>query len=230
MAQSPREKLLHERQRIQEYGKDGTLPQETTDALLEWATALDPDNDTDSYVGPNDEADDFAVLTVQSYLREMRKVAERAYPELLDLDAETFNQMIAAMQTGDNPHVKDDGLAKTTLDVTASAARTFFWYFDVCHPEDVGLYGAASDPKHDEDDIFTKDEVRALRTEVEGARNRAILEMLLNTGQRISAIQGLRVGDVDLDGGWFCLNTDHGALKGAAQRGETDHSWERNRT
>lgn len=219
MAQSPQKKLQHELNRIEKYGENGKLPYKTTDALIEWSSALNPEDDNFEYVNEKGESQEFAVLTVQTYLREMRKFAERACSDLLDVPPAEFNSEIDAMESGENPHVKDEGLAKQTLMVTQSAAQTFYWYFDLAHPDEIKVYGKPSNSKHDEADLFTRDEVQALRDSVEGARNRAILEMLLNTGQRISAIQGLRIRDIDVDAGYFYLNTDRSGLKGADRRG-----------
>jgi integrase len=219
MAQSPEKKLQHELNRIKTYGDEGELSRQTTNALLEWSSALRPDVDNHEYVDENGEKKELAVQTVQSYLREMRKFAERARPRLLEVTPSTFNDEIDAMETGENQHVKNDGLAKTTLMVTQSAAQTFYWYFDVAHPDEINVYGVRSASQHDEDDLFTREEVQALRANVEGTRNRALLEMFLNTGQRISAIQGLRIKDVNVAAGYFYLNTGRSGLKGAERRG-----------
>ncbi|WP_458207329.1 tyrosine-type recombinase/integrase [Haladaptatus sp. NG-SE-30] len=220
MAQGPIKKLNSERTRIEQYGENGTLPRDTTDALLEWASALHPHEPEYEYVTPDDEPKTLAIATVQSYLRSMRKVAERALPNLLETDPDTFNDAIDAMQTGENPNVKAGGLAKTTLGITQSAARTFFWYFELAHPNEINAYGELATPKHDEDHLFSREDIQELRTHIEGRRNRALLELLLNTGQRISAIQGLRIKDIDLEAGTFSLNTEREGLKGAAHRAE----------
>jgi integrase len=150
----------------------------------------------------------------------MRKVAERAFPKLLAITPERFNAEMEAMHDGSNANVKSGGLAKTSIQKTQSAARTFVWYHDLGRPDDIMVFGKPSEPKHDEGDMFTRDDVQALREHVTEPRNRAILEMFLNTGQRISAIQGLRIGDVDTEAGWFTLNTERDGLKGAAGRSE----------
>jgi len=219
MAQSLSDKFRHEIERISKYHETGALPEETTAALLEWATALDPSNSSHEYVDANGDAREFAVGTAQSYLREMRKFAERARPRLLEVSPTQFNAEIDAMWRGDNDHVKQGGLSKTTLAVTQSAARSFFWYFDIADPEEIEVYGPSTEPKHDQADLLTSEDVRALRSEIQNERNRAILEMLLHTGQRISVIQGLRIRDVDTESGYFHLNTERGDLKCAEQRG-----------
>jgi len=217
MAQGPVKKLNSERTRIEQYGDDGTLPRETTDALLEWSTALHPHEPEFEYVTPDGESETFAIATVEAYLREMRKVAERVSPELLQLDAETFNDAMDAIRTGSNPNVREGGLARNTIIVTQSAGRTFFWYFQITHPDEITVYGKR-DTTYDDADLFSREDVQALRENVEGPRNRALLELLLNTGQRISAIQGLRLKDVDLTNEILMLNTDREGLKGAAER------------
>lgn len=218
MAQGPVKKLQSERARIKLYGDNGTLPRQTTDALLEWASALHPHESESEFSWPDGEPKEFAIGTVQCYLREMRKVAERAIPELLEVNPETFNAEIDAMNAGTNPNVPDSGLAKTSLMQTQSSARTFFWYHGIAHPEEITVYDKPSEPLHDESDLFSRADIQALREHVEGPRNRALLEMLLNTGQRISAIQGLRIKDFEAEKGWFYLNTEREGLKGAADR------------
>lgn len=219
MAQDPEKKLQHELNRLDQYRDDDTLPKETVNALIEWAHALHPDSEEFEYRNSGGESPDFAVGTVETYLREMRKFAERACPELLTVSPQEFNDEIDAMRKGGNDDVKDGGLAKTTLAITQSAGRAFYEYFDSGDPTEVIVYGESSNPKHDEDDLFTQDDIRALRESVEGKRNRAILEMLLNTGQRISAIQGLRIKDINLETGCFLLNTNREGLKKAERRG-----------
>lgn len=212
-------KLHSERTRIERYGEDGTLPRATTDALLEWSSALHPNEPTHAFVWPDGEPGEFAIGTVQGYLREMRKVVERAFPELLTVEPAQFNDEMDAMHTGENPYVPEGGLAKTSLMKTQCAARTFFWYHGISPPDEIIVYGQPSEPKHDEADLLTRADVLALRAHVEGIRNRALLEMFLNTGQRISAIQGLRIMDVDVEHNAFYLNTEWEGLKGAEKRG-----------
>lgn len=190
-------KLQSERDRIEQFGLEGTLPRQTTDALLEWASALHPHENEYSFTWPNGEPGEFAISSVDTYLREMRKVAERAIPELLNTTPDAFNTTIDRMRSGENPNVPEGGLSKTTLGVTQSAARTFFWYFDIAHPDEIETYGVPSKPLHDEEDLLNRQDIRALREHVEGLRNRALLEMFLNTGQRITAIQSLRIKDID---------------------------------
>lgn len=112
MAQGPVKKLKSERQRIRRYEANGTLPGRTTSALLEWSTAMHPGESEFQYIGPDGVQNEFAISTVQGYLREMRKVAERAFPDLLSVDPDAFNEEMDAMNVGNNPNVQEGGLKK----------------------------------------------------------------------------------------------------------------------
>jgi integrase len=71
----------------------------------------------------------------------------------------------------------------------------------------------------DERDMFTIEEVKALREACDNPRDCCLLELLLNTGQRIRAIQTLRVKDVDIENDVYWLNSDVNGLKGAEKNG-----------
>jgi integrase len=77
----------------------------------------------------------------------------------------------------------------------------------------------------DPDDILTHEEIEAIRREVDASvnpiRDRALLEMLIYTGQRIRALQTLRIKDVNADEspGYVLLNDEIEGLKRATQRG-----------
>lgn len=68
--------------------------------------------------------------------------------------------------------------------------------------------------------MFTKEEIQALREGCNNTRDRCLLELLVYTGQRIRALQTLRIKDIDLDDGVYYLNTDELGLKGAEKTGK----------
>jgi integrase len=70
----------------------------------------------------------------------------------------------------------------------------------------------------DERDMFSADEVQAIRDEAKrrGSRDACLVDLLLYTGQRRSAILNLRLRDVNVEEGTFYLNEDAGDLKGAS--------------
>lgn len=64
--------------------------------------------------------------------------------------------------------------------------------------------------------MFTVDEIQAMRDVISTPRERCVFELLAYTGQRIRAIQTLRIKDIDLDQKVLYLNEDDGGLKGAS--------------
>jgi hypothetical protein len=70
-----------------------------------------------------------------------------------------------------------------------------------------------------EDEMYTDEEVQALRNACKTHRESALLDMLLYTGQRVRAIQSLRIKDVDVEAGAsgkLYLRDDIDGLKGAS--------------
>jgi integrase len=140
--------------------------------------------------------------------------------DLLSGDVEAINEYMADRHA--------DGLSTNSLIKYQSAARAFINALEVdADPDDVDTYTPDDTPRHDQRDLFTEDEVFALRDAAgrtqNPTRNRAFLELLIFTLQRVTALLTLRVGDVDLEDGAIYLNADydaeHGGLKGALRRG-----------
>lgn len=81
--------------------------------------------------------------------------------------------------------------------------RILYRYHDDLGIDDeaIWLANARTHNPVDERDMYTSDEIHALRANAINDRDRALLDLLIYTGQRISAIQSLRVKDIDLDAG-----------------------------
>lgn len=228
MATTQRERLDREKQRVESLADDGSITTECRDALFELADALDEATVRHETTDGDGNTLELAPGTVQNYLAKLRIVATD-HLDLLDTTAEEFN---AAM---DARHDNHDN-AKTTLKHFQGAGKHFFRYFDGLgvDPDDIKLFSATSPPRHDEADLFTEGEVAALRRACGQSgwpvRNRALLELLIFTGQRITALITLRIKDVELNppgednNSYIYLNDDHaretgGGLKGALVRG-----------
>lgn len=78
------------------------------------------------------------------------------------------------------------------------------------------------DTKLDERDVFTQDDLQNLRDSITHPRERPLFEMLVFTGQRITAPRTLRRRHVkpDEDNGIFYLNDDADGLKDAEKNGK----------
>lgn len=211
MATTPRDRLEREKKRIENLDDS-----DIADALLELADALDAEKARAKWFDSDGRHKDHPPRTVERYVQGLRMLAEDGV-DLLDVSAEEFNAVIDGIHD-------DDGLAKTTLQGYQTGARKFYRYHDLgVDPDDIHVYKERSKPRHDEQDMFEQAEVEALRDacgETQNPlRNRALLELLVFTGQRIRALVTLRLKDVDTDDGYLFLNDEVEGLKGARKRG-----------
>jgi len=226
MATTPRERVEREKGRIETLADEGTITDDCADALAEYAVALDDAKVARKLRDEDGNVREYAPRTVEAYLRGLRITAESGL-DLLSASADEFNAAIDMMHD-------DEGKAKTTLMPYQVAAKHFYRYHDLdADPDAIHVYSERSEPRHDETDIFSPDEVAALRRACGAtgspARNRALLELLIFTGQRITALLTLRVKDVELNPSgdtntaYIYLNDDYddeqGGLKGALARG-----------
>lgn len=230
MATTPRERLARERDRLDRLADEGTISTECHAALTEWATALDDQTVSEKYITEDGETVTNKPRTIEGYLRSLRiTITDTDWDPLAD-DVDGFNDAM--------DHFHDEaGKSKATLATYQAAAESFYGYHrDLgVDPADIVNFTPDSSPRHDETDMFDEAEVDALRRacgETQNPlRNRALLELLIFTGQRITALLTLRVKDVrpdeerGLEGnrGYIYLNdeyeAEHGGLKGALRRG-----------
>ncbi|WP_256298919.1 site-specific integrase [Haloarchaeobius salinus] len=141
---------------------------------------------------------------------DLRLSAERADTPLVDMDREDVDALLFEYK-----HNYD--MAEGTLRNYRKAFRKFFRYHDREWAEDIEI-GAIPDREVDADKTLDEDEIGRLRESADHPRNKALLEMLLDTGLRISAVGTLRVQDVDLNGraGTVTLNQEAVGRKGAS--------------
>lgn len=206
MATTPRDRLDNELGKV----TDGPL----ADRLATYADALDTDNRRVTATDGEDDPYDCQPRTVEAYHRAVRIAAESLDLEAADADA-----------INDRLHDLADTREDATMVTYQAALRAFYHVHDDLgvDPDALVTFNPDHNPRHDEQDMFTEDEVFALRKAVmrtaNPIRNRALFELLVYTGQRIRAIVTLRYGDVDTDAGAFYLNDQVDGLKGALQRG-----------
>lgn len=222
MATTPRDRLDRELEKVRNHADGGNITADCRDRLLEYADALDDETISNKYRDRNGNVKTMSARTVEAYLRNLRIVAVGGF-DLLDCDADAVNDEM------DRIHDHEDK-SKSTLAAYQSAAQAFYRYHDDLgvDADDINIFSEKSDPKHDERDMFEESDVRALRRACGQSgmpvRNRALLELLIFTGQRIRALLTLRIKDVDAQDGYIYLNEDAdraggGGLKGATRRG-----------
>jgi len=215
MARSGRERLDHQRELLRERRGD-EITDADAEALLEYSFALDDDRASHTYRDADGDRRTYAPRSVETYLKNLRIIAERDGVELIALTPAGINEIVEQLHD-------DEGLARSTCNGYLVAAKKFVRYHDLGDPDDLATMAEPTTPRHDETDMFSEDEVDRLRRACGQTgwpvRNRAFLELLIFTGQRMSALLTLRVGDVDPGEGYLYLNDDAADLKGATKRG-----------
>lgn len=216
MATSPRERLDRELERIDSLEEQGELPDGLHPKLYRFARTLDKANTAHRMKDRHGDTVALEPRSVEVYLRCLRIVTTGGL-DLLSDGASEFNALMDAWN-------ESGKRSKRTLNTYQAAARRFYRCFDLgVDPSDITTFRAEALPKHDEADMFTEDEVWALRRACGRTRmptrNRAFLELLIFSGQRIRALLTLRRRDVDVETGHLYLNDEVDGLKGALRRG-----------
>lgn len=208
---------------IAERVADGTITAAAGERLEEFAAALDDATTEHTYHDRDGTPTTMSPRTIEAYLRCIRLTAAAGI-DPLDTSADAISDQLTAFHD-------DAGKSRSTVGTYAAAFQAFYRYFNDLgiDPDAIEFHTTRSPSKYDETDMFTEDEVAALRDACgetrNPVRNRAFLELLIFTGQRLTALLTLRVGDVDLDGerGYIHLNDDYdaayGGMKNALARG-----------
>lgn len=154
--------------------------------------------------------------TLKAWCNRLRLVAERLDSDLTEATTDDINRLWDDILSGDHPDVKDSGLSPNTVTSQQSTVRVFFEYHDQLNVESEELSVIAPEKNNvDERDVFTGDEIDAMRDVIDHPRDLCVFDLLVYTGQRLRAVQTLRVKDIDLDNGTFYLNDEADGLKGA---------------
>lgn len=221
MARTPREKFIRERDRCRNITDD-----DVADALgHQYADALDPEYNHSQVPQPTENGgvkrESKANGTATNHLYPLRCAHERGL-DLLGADAETVNTFMRELVTEPEHRRTDlvdyDGfIQKGTGKNWQDALRGFYRFCtepgvaddrpDVAvewPANDIIRFTEKSTPKHDEGDMPEQADLDAMREACLAGQNtrrdRAFVELVAGTGQRVTALVTLRVGDVYLDG------------------------------
>lgn len=195
-------------------GPTDSITEADADAIKEFCDAKDPQVVTvTDHTGDKSKSDS----TLARYANLLKRTAHMADFPLTDATADDVNGFIDDLLSGAAPDVKDGGLSEGTVKTFQSTYRRFYEYHDNVgiEKEEISMFTNTTTPV-DERDLFTKEEIDAIRDAASHPRDKALVDLLLYTGQRLSAILNLRLKDVDPDEGVFYLNDDAGELKGAS--------------
>lgn len=211
MAKSMRERYETARERIR---IDDDVSDKERELILEFLDANDPHRNTCQM--PDCKTKSYGTLA--RYARGLCRVARDLELDLTETTVNDINGLMNAYLNGDAESVKDEGLASNSVRNFQGPIRRFYLYHDDLGIDRDDIHFA--DTNHtpvDERDMFSAEEVQALRDEARqrGPRDGCLIDLLLYTGQRRSAVLNLRLKDMKPNEGIFYLNEDDGDLKGA---------------
>jgi integrase len=177
-----------------EAAETGAIAEEDADLLLEFLDACD-----ENVFGTQaPEVGTKAYSTLAAYAQNPRLTAAAAETPLAALTAGELNQVYSDM---------GKRLTGNTVQQRQSSARVFYRYHSELGVDPDAIHIVKSEPSAvDPRDLFTRDEIDAMHAVIDNPRDRAIVDMCLYTGQRIRALQTLKVTDVDVEEGRFYLN------------------------
>ena len=209
---SPEKVLGRNRKRLSSAAETGDV----SEGDFEYITALLDAFDERKPTTPKPEGDRHRELrTLGQWSNRLRTMATRLDGELTDASPSEINTLLRDMAEGKPPAVKDAGLATNTMNGYSSTLRIFYGFHDLEPTKDEIATFSTEKQAVDERDMFTAEEIDRMREAVDHPRNQCIFELLIYTGQRIRALQTLRIKDIDLEDGTFHLNDEDGGLKGA---------------
>lgn len=195
----------------------GDVSEEDAAAIRDLLDALDPEVPGTVFRANGNGRETKEPKTLSNYTGRLRLAATETDGPLLDQTTESINQLMAEMASGDANVAPDDGYSKGSVGQYQSALKAFYRYHDDhdVDSEEIPVFAPEKSPV-DERDMFTVDEVQAMRDAIDSPRERCLFELLAFTGQRIRAIQTLRIKDINLDDGVLYLNEEAEGLKGAS--------------
>ena len=154
--------------------------------------------------------------TLKAWCNRLRLVAERLEVDLTEATEDDINQFWDDILSGQHTDVKESGLSPNTVTARQSTVRRFYDFHDDLGVDPEQLSVIAPEKNNvDERDVYTGEEIDAMRDCIDHPRDQCLFDLLVYTGQRLRAVQTLRIKDIDLDDGTFYLNNDADGLKGA---------------
>jgi integrase len=194
----------------------GDVTEADAEAIREVLDAFDPEVPGKVFRANGNGRETKESKTLANYTSRFRLIATEIDGGLLNQTTESINQVMADLASGDAEIAPDDGYSKGSVGQYQSALKAFYRYHDEhdVNPEEIPVF-APEDTSVDERHMFSVEEVQAMRDAIDSPRERCLFELLCYTGQRIRAIQTLRITDIDLQENVLYLNENAEGLKGA---------------
>ncbi|PSQ07684.1 integrase [Halobacteriales archaeon QS_6_71_20] len=215
--------LRRKRENLSEAADEGEVSKEDANRIRELTFAFDEGRPTVTPPSwpdaPSHLEKPRSASTLSNWCGHLTRYAR--HTELSSADAFDINHISEQMLHGELEGVKDRGLTKGSVRAYQNTVRIFYRYHgDLPAEHGEIVVFEQEDPKVNPDDMLTSEEIERLRAAPEHPRDQAIIDILLYTGMRNTALRTLRVGDVDPhrdDGGVFRFNTDAEGLKDIAK-------------
>ncbi|EJN60457.1 tyrosine-type recombinase/integrase [Halogranum rubrum] len=163
-----------------------------------------------SFIRHQDVQRGLAASTLVNNLSHLRLSAQRSDTPLTEMDREDVDGLLFRYK-----HERE--YSEGTLRNYRKAFRKFFRYRGHDWAESIEI-GSVPKREVNADKVLSKDDITALRDAARNPRDKALIEMLVDTGLRIGALGSLRVGDVQIGhrAGVVKLNEDAAGRKGAS--------------
>jgi len=198
----PGQRYATELARLAQAAESGEMSTATHEAICELLDALDGEQRRPVFRHGGKKVE-LAANSLAAYGLRLRLLAGEIDGELLELTNDDVTALVEALQDGRAGIGPEAGYANGTLGQFESALIAFYRYHDGEHAVDPDAIDVdANGPgRTDPREMWTVEEVEALRSHINSKRDEALFELLAYTGQRIRVIQTLRVKDVDPDYG-----------------------------
>lgn len=195
------------RGRIPTAAKRGELSADDMRAIFKLLDALDSKVNTVEYRNNVGYTKTLASKTLANYSTRLRLAATELDGGLLNQTTSSIHHLIENMVDGSSGVGPDEGYARGTIGQYQSALKAFYRFHEGHEvvPRDIKISPPAK-TSIGVRDMFTVEEVRAMRNAIDTPRERCLFELLAYTGQRIRAIQTLRIKDIDISNGELSLN------------------------
>jgi len=213
----PRSWYENARARVPVATDRGQISEEDVEAIFELLDALDDRIEGIEFRTRQGYTKTLASKTLANYTTRLRLAATELDGGLLAQENSSIDRLIRKLVDGSSSVGPEKGYAKGTIGQYQSALKAFYRYHNGHQvvPREIKITPPAKTSIGVED-MFSVGEIRAMRNAIDTPRERCLFELLAYTGQRIRAIQTLRIKDIDLESGLMRLNEQEEGLKGAS--------------
>lgn len=204
----PRLRYNRQLRRLDEDHDNGLIQTNDYEAIREFVLSHDPDNL--QYNG-----EDRSYNTLVNYVSKLSKMARISDVPITKIDEQQLAKFFEDIHHGDIEGVKPGGVSKGTVRNYQNISRKFYEYHDDLgvDRENISVYKAdkgGPDPR----EVFTLEDIMNIREVIDNPRDKALVDLLFFTGQRVRVVQTLKIRDIDLEAGEFIMPDAEG-LKGA---------------